>query len=339
MTLGAEQVLRVAASSLATLSVLLAAAWGLLAILFKVGGRVHRSLALALWSTAALAAVALLWYGHPAAGLAGFVAAHALLLRWWRTLAPSARRPWADDVARLATGTIDGNRVTLNDVRDFDWRSPTDYTAHWQTRQYDLDRLHSVDMIMSYWRGPSIAHVQFSFGFDAGTQVVFSVEIRRQCGEQYSEIGGFFKQFELCILAAQERDSVRLRTNVRREEVYLYRLALTAAARRALFLAYVEEANRLAVAPRFYHTVTVNCTTLVYQMMTRIVGSLPLDYRLLFSGYLPEYVYRVGGLDARWSFQELHARGRITEQARAADRSPTFSADIRRGVPGIEAER
>jgi hypothetical protein len=108
------------------------------------------------------------------------------------------------------------------------------------------------------------------------------------------------------------------------------------AAMRALFLGYVNEANQLAATPRFYNTITVNCTTLVYQMMKRILGHLPLDYRLLLSGRLPEYVYRVRGLNQSFSLEELRARGRITERARLADLSPAFSADIRRGLPGVD---
>ena len=115
----------------------------------------------------------------------------------------------------------------------------------------------------------------------------------------------------------------------------LYRLRLPVAAMRSLFLAYVEQANRWCAAPRFYNTVTVNCTTLIYQMMKHIVGNLPLDYRLLFSGYLPEYVYQVGGLDPRYTLEELRSFGRITERAKRADRSRTFSADIRHGVPPL----
>jgi hypothetical protein len=105
---------------------------------------------------------------------------------------------------------------------------------------------------------------------------------------------------------------------------------------RSLFLAYVAQANGLVRTPRFYNTVTVNCTTLIYQMMKRIDGHLPLDYRLLLSGYLPGYVYQVGGLDRRYTLDQLRSFGRITERARAADRSNTFSADIRRGVPPVQ---
>jgi hypothetical protein len=262
-----------------------------------------------------------------------FTVALVGLLLWWTRLTPTNDHEWADDVARITTGTVDGSRVTLHNVRNFDWRSQTDYAQRWETRSYDLDHLQAVDMIMSYWSGRAIAHMLISFGFDDGEQVVFSVEVRRQRTQAFSEIGGFFKEFELSIIAADERDVVRLRTNVRGEDVYLYRLQLPQEAMRSLFLGYVGEANSLVDSPRFYNTITVNCTTLVYQMMKRIVGRLPLDYRLLFSGYLPEYVYRVGGLDHRHSLEELRQLGHVTERARISDRSESFSADIRRGIP------
>jgi hypothetical protein len=188
-------------------------------------------------------------------------------------------------------------------------------------------------MILSYWTIQAIAHVLISFGYDDGTQVVFSVEIRPEKGESFSSIGGFFKEFELSILAADERDVIRVRTNMRGEDDYLYRIRMPKADMRSLFLAYVAQANELVHTPRFYNTVTVNCTTLIYHMMKRIDGSLPLDYRLLLSGYLPSYVYKVGGLDRRYTLEQLRSFGRITDRARAADRSNTFSADIRRGVP------
>ncbi len=335
MSAGAHPLLRLLLLTLATLLVALAASWGVLALAYQArGGPLRRRLAGLLWAGIGAGAVVLLCDGRAALALAGYAAAHGALLLWWRRLTPSGSGEWAADVALLATGSAADGRVRLHHVRDFLWRTPPACTARWESREYDLERLRSVDMIMSYWRGPSIAHALFSFGFDGGEYVAFSVEVRRRRGQQFSEIGGFFKRFELVILAAQERDVVRLRTNVRREDVYLYRLRLPGSAIRALFLAYVEEANQLAARPRFYHTVTANCTTLVYQMMNRIVGRLPLDLRLLFSGYLPQYVRRIGGLTRGLSFDELRARGRITERARAADASATFCGDIRRGVPG-----
>jgi hypothetical protein len=181
----------------------------------------------------------------------------------------------------------------------------------------------------------AIAHILVSFGFNDGSHVAFSVEIRREKQETFSEIGGFFKQFELSVIAADERDVIGVRTNVRGEDDYLYHIRMPLEHMRSLFLSYVNEANTLVNTPRFYNTITVNCTTLVYHMMNRIVGGLPLDYRLLFSGYLPEYVYKVGGLDSRYSLDQLRALGRITDRARAADQSATFSQNIRQGIPPL----
>jgi hypothetical protein len=326
--------LRAAATVLSSLIIIFPAIWGGFALWYQTsGGRFFKSLCVVLWGAICFALLTAVWQGRMTLGVIAFAVALIGLLLWWTRLTPTNDHDWADDVAQITTGTVDGNRVTLQNVRNFDWRTQPDYTRRWETRSYDLDHLRTVDMIMSYWKGPVIAHMLISFGFADGEQVVFSVEVRRQKNQAFSEIGGFFKEFELSIIAADERDVVRLRTNVRGEDVYLYRLQLPQDAMRSLFLGYVGEANSLVDSPRFYNTITVNCTTLVYQMMKRIVGRLPLDYRLLFSGYLPEYVYRVGGLDRRYSLEELRRRGRLTERARISDRSESFSADVRRGIP------
>jgi len=338
MSIGAASSLPFTAALLATLIVGSSAIWGACALWFQVqGGQALKALSVLLWAGFSLTLTIALWQGRTAAGLVTFTAAFGALLIWWRRIEPSNDRIWADDVAQMTTGTADGNRITLRNVRNFDWRSNTDYTQRWETRHYDLDRLNSVDMIMSYWTGPAIAHMLISFGFDGGEHVVFSVEIRRERIESFSEIGGFFKEFELSVIAADERDVIRVRTNVRGEDTYLYRLRMPVSAIRSLFLGYIDEANTLVRTPRFYNTITVNCTTLVYHMMKRIVGYLPMDFRILFSGYLPKYVYRVGGLDHRYSFAELRARGYISERARKADRGGAFSQDIRQGIPDLGA--
>src|SRR5277367_2019881 len=244
-----------AAISLATLVAGACAICGAFALWFKApGDRTRRTLVVVLWSGFSLVALTLLWRGSAAVGLPLFAAAFGALLTWWLRIAPSNDRIWADDVAQMAGGTVDGSRVTLHNVRNFDWRSRTDYTERWETRRYDLDQLISVDMIMSHWTGPLIAHMLISFGFGAVDHVVFSVEVRRRKDQSFSEIGGFFKEFELGVIAADERDVIRVRTNIRREDTYLYRLRLPVAAMRSLFLGYVEECNALIRVPRFYNT-------------------------------------------------------------------------------------
>ena len=185
MTVGATGLLRVAAELIATLLLAIPAIWGALALKFQApGGRRLRAFSAALWGAVCIVWVAALWRGRFASGLAGFGLAFGALLVWWRRLIPSNDRIWADDVAQMTNGTIDGNRVTLRNVRNFAWRTPTEYIARWETRCYDLERLVSVDMIMSYWSRRTIAHMLVSFGFEDGEHVAFSVEIRRRAARK-----------------------------------------------------------------------------------------------------------------------------------------------------------
>jgi hypothetical protein len=329
-------ILPILATLLAMLLVGLAAAWGTLALWYQAPGTQVKGVIITVWVAFSVAVLIALWQGRTGLALLSFALSFAAMLIWWQRIAPSNDRMWADDVARITSGSIDGDLVTLRNVRNFDWRSNDDYTQRWETRQYDLNKLNSVDMVMSYWEGWTIAHMLISFGFDDDRHVAFSVEVRRQKNLVYSQIGGFFKRDGLSIIAADERDVIRVRTNIRGEDDYLYRIRMPPAAMRSLFLGYVEQADRLIDTPRFYNTITVNCTTLVYDMMRHIIGYLPWSYRLLFNGYLPAYVYQVGGLDQRFSVAELRALGRITERAKQSDRSDTFSADIRKGIPALD---
>jgi hypothetical protein len=317
-----------------TILVVATAIWSSLALAYQSRGTA-RVLMMACLVIIALATIVLAFRTRAWWPMMVYAAVFVALLLWWRTILPSNERDWSPDVGRLAQATVSGNRVVIDHVRDFRWRSDTDFDERWERRSYDLDHLVSTDMIFSYWGMPAIAHTMISFGFDDGSHVVFSVEIRRERNEAFSEVGGFFREFELIVIAADERDIVAVRTNVRGEDDYLYRIALPRAEARSLFLAYVAEANQLVGTPRFYNTLTSNCTTQVYDMAKRIVGDLPLDYRLLLTGYLPSYLYARDGLDRSHSLDELRAMGRITDRARQAGTADSFSADIRRGIPAL----
>lgn len=256
---------------------------------------------------------------------------------WWVLQKPSNNRIWSDDVSQLLRSEVQGDLVKLINVRNFEWRSESDYTARWETREYNLALLQTADLILSYWMGPHIAHTLVSFGFSDGRQLVFSLEIRKEKGEQFSAIAGFFRQYESILVAADERDIVRVRTNVRGEDVYLYRLDIPSEGLRTLFLGYLNRAANLERGPSFYNTLTSNCTTVVYELAKLIVPGLPLDYRLLASGHFAEYVYEQGGLHAELSFENLHQKGRITDRAKATKLGDDYSKAIRIGVPGVES--
>ncbi len=321
--------------SLFTFLVILFSLWAVLALWFQAPwGVVGRYLIVALWILGSVMLIFMTWKGWALAGMGVYVIAFSGLLFWWNSLEPSHDRHWADDLAHITTGEVQGSKVLLHNVRNFTWHSDQEYDTVWETRQYDLNQLQSVDVVTSYWGIPAIAHVLVSFGFSDGRFITFTVEVRREQTEVFSELGGFFKQFELAIIASDERDVIHVRTNVRGEDAYLYRVELSDAAMRSLFLAYVNQANQLAEQPRFYQTVTANCTTLVFKMMQSIVAGLPLDYRLLLSGYLPSYIQKMGGLQPDMNMAELRKAGRITLRAKEAGRSDDFSRVIRRGVPG-----
>ncbi|GGC13566.1 membrane protein [Pseudoduganella buxea] len=315
-------------------------AWSVLALWFHLP-RLPALAAGAACALAGMAVLVVLWRGggtcrKAGAAVAGVVAVVAMAA-WWQSLAPSHGRDWADDVARLLDADVRGDVVTLRNVRNFDWESETRYTPRWETRQYDLRQLATADLVMSYWMGPHIAHTLVSFGFTDGRRLVFSLEIRKERQETFSALGGFFRSFEAVLIAADEHDIVRTRSNARGEQVYLYRLRATPAQLRTVFLAYLAEAARLQRAPAFYNTLTSNCTTILYDLARQVAPDLPLDYRLLASGHFAEYAYDHGALAPGYPFGELQRRGHINGRAHQPGADADFSRAIRAGVPGIPA--
>ncbi|HDY97938.1 MAG TPA: DUF4105 domain-containing protein [Pseudomonas sabulinigri] len=322
---------------LSILLLFLGSVWVLLAMWFhRPDSKRLRYMPIASWSLWLVVVLFLAAIGRypPALGLILF--AVILIVLWWRGLRAQGISDWADDMAMTTTGRIVGERLELQQVRNFNWRSETDYDVRWDERVYDLAKLQTVDMISSYWGPRAIAHILVSFGFEDGRYLTFSVEIRRARTEEFSALGGFFKHFELNIVASDEHDIVRVRTNIRHEDAYLYRTRLSADDGRELLEAYVAAANELAARPRYYHTLTANCTTVVFRLLRRIHPNLPLDYRLWLSGYLDEYVYALDGLQPNYSMTELRQRGRITQRARQVCDGDDFSHCIRDGVPGYD---
>jgi hypothetical protein len=319
------------------LAIVVATTWGALVLFYLAPGSPTVRLMLA-WAFALLGLVtviALAFHRARRPVAVSFAIAFALVLVVWTATAPSNNRDWQPEVAVLPYATIDGDLVTVHNIRNFDYRTETDFTPAYYDRTFDLHRLDRVDLVAVYWMGPAIAHLFVSFGF-GDDHLAISIEARKEKNEGYSSVAGFFKQYELVYIVADERDVIRVRTNYRKsppEEVYLFKVDGTHETARRIFLDYIRDMNDLRAHPRFYNTLTTNCTTMILAHTTVNPGHLPYSWKVLLSGYAPEYAYDQGRLDRSLPFEELKRRSHINAAAQAADKAPDFSQRIRAGLP------
>jgi len=264
---------------------------------------------------------------YQSAGLfAGAVLAWTL---WWGAIHPSIAHSWIVENERQATGELVDDAITIHDLRNFHWLGRGEFTPRWETRRYALAKLSAVDLFVCTWGDPRIAHLIVSLAFDDQAPLAFSIETRRETTERWSMPAGFMRSYELIVIAADERDVIRLRTNVHREQVARYRLRTTPQMRRRLFLTYVAEMSALAQRPRFYHTVASNCTTEVIRILRASGRRLPLDWRILVSGNVPEYLHELGLLEDQRPISVVRANADISALALAAEGDPAFSRLIR----------
>ena len=261
-----------------------------------------------------------------------------VVLVWWLALRPSNQADWRADVARTASADIDGNQVEVHNVRNCDYRTETEFSNCWSDRSYDLSQLRGVDFFFVNWGIPWIGHPIVSFDFGNGRHLAFSIEARYKAGQTYSSILGFFRQYELIFIAADERDVIRLRTNFRKdEEVYMYRTNVPPEIARKLFLVYVGRLNRLRDHPEWYNAVTRNCTTAIdHEISQDLPDPKPWTYRLLLNGTLDELLYERGRLVTEGlPFPELKQREHINPYAHTVGQGADFSTLIRMGRVGF----
>lgn len=289
----------------------------------------------ALYTIGVLAVVLLVRWRHAAVAWAvGFV----VVLAWWLTLEPTNDGPWNSDDDRTAWVEFNGDTALIHNLRNCDYRTETDYTNCWSDRTVHLSKLRGADFFYTNWGPKYIAHPIVSFDFGDDGHVAFSIEVRYRPGQEYSTVLGFFRQFNLIFIVADERDVVRLRTNYRQgENVYLYRTTAMPDSARRVFLTYVSYLNRLRDHPEWYNALTRNCTTTIDQQVAADMPSPKgFSFQLVLNGTMDELLYSrgrlvTGGLD----FPALKAQAYINPTAKTADTSPDFSTLIRAGRVGF----
>lgn len=291
---------------------------------------------IAAWGFVAVLLIAVIAIRGVYKKLAALLVGFALVLAWWLTLKPRNDRPWQPDVAQTAWAEINGDVVTIHNVRNCDYRTETDYTPRWETRTVHLSKLKGIDMAITYWGSPWMAHPIVSFQFEDALPVAFSIETRKEVGENYSAIGGLYRQYELIYIAADERDVIGVRTNYRQgEDSYLYRLMLTPDQVRDRFMEYLNAINSLHTEPRWYNALTTNCTTSIRTQHPEAKRA-KWDWRMLVNGKGDEMLYERKGLaGSELPFAELKKRNHINARAKAADKADNFSQQIRVGAAGL----
>jgi hypothetical protein len=257
------------------------------------------------------------------------------VVAWWVSIPPSHDRNWRPEVAVMPRAVIEGDRVRITGVRNFEYRSRNDFTVRYETREVQLSHLTAVDFYVSYWSEGLVAHTFVSFIFDNVPPLSISIETRPEVGEGFNPIASLFKQFELIYVVGEERDLVGVRTNYRHEAVYLYRLNASAGDAQRLLLIYLARINELADRPEFYHLLTNSCTINIIRYANAAGREGRFDIRHLLNGLIDSYLYYSGRVDTTLSYEELRQRSLINEAAQAANGAPDFSQRIRASLPTV----
>jgi hypothetical protein len=260
----------------------------------------------------------------------------AVLVYYWGYIPPSNDRHWRKDVSVLPWAEIDGNHVSVHNIRNSEYRTATDFDLHHYDRTFDVNQLRSMDFFMCFWAPMPFCHTMMSFGFENGDVLCVSIETRPEEHEGYSALASCFKQYELIYVAGDERDLVRSRTNLRDEAVYLYHIDTTPEAMRRVFLSYCRRMNDLKAHPEWYYILTRNCTTDIPRRDGQSRWTLPESWKVILNGFVDQYLYREGSLDQRMPLAELRKAGHINTRGENADKDPEFSRLIRAGIPELE---
>ena len=262
----------------------------------------------------------------------------AAVLLFWITMVlafrPSVNRDWNADQAVLPEVTFSGDEVAIKNIRNINYRSTSDFDVRYYDKTFDLNKLESVWYMVEPFSGygAGAAHTLLSFGFGGNDYVAVSVEIRKEKGEHFSAVKGLLRQYELTYVIADERDVIKLRSNYRKDKVFLYPVQTSKENMRKLFVSMLTRAEKLAKDPEFYNTLTSTCTTNIVSHINEIApGRIPFSFKVLMPAYSDELAQKIGIIDSSVPLEELRAKYLINERAEKYGDDPLFSTRIRAG--------
>jgi Domain of unknown function (DUF4105) len=276
-----------------------------------------------------------LWYTDRARMRWLFLALYAVVLVGWSFVLPSHDRDWRADVAVMPRAAIEGDRVRITGIRNFDYRSRDDFTIHYEEREVSLSKLVALDFFISFWQPGPIGHTFVSFVFEDAPPISVSIETRPETHEGYDPLASMFRKYELIYVVGEERDLVGVRTNFRGEDIYAYRLRISSGAARRLFEVYLQRINELADKPEFYHLLSNSCTINIVRYANVAGRYGDLDIRHVFNGWVDRYFYNTRLLQEGYSFAELRRRSRVDPTVSASEPVDEFARRIRETLPGM----
>jgi Domain of unknown function (DUF4105) len=244
------------------------------------------------------------------------IGVESLFLVWWLRQKPSHDRAWSPGGDVLPRAVCAEDAVTIENVRNFDYRSLDDFEPRYETRTVRLSNLESADVIFFNWTLAWMGHPVLVFNFGSDGRLCMSIEARLRKGQGYSFVRSLYRQQELIFLAADERDVILRRTKHSQGQfAYLYRLNAPPDELRTVFLDYVSTINSLYETPRWYHGLSTNCTTSFYRLPSR---QARLDWRVIANGRLDQALHEDGRLDQTLPFADLRRTAYLNEIANSA---------------------
>ena len=250
------------------------------------------------------------------------------------SLRPSNERSWVNDNKKMATAQFQGNKVTIRNIRDFEWRSTRDYDERWIDMDISLDKVSKIWFILEYF-DPSrrqMAHTILSFEMEDGRRLACSIEVRREKGERYHPIKGMFRQYELIYVWATERDVIGVRTRCRKKSVtHLFEAVVLGPGNEGRMLeSYLRRTNKLSMEPEWYNTITNTCTSNIVQHVNEVYpGRVPKALSVLLPGLSPRLLQRRNLVKMSGSIEETLERSIIDEKAKNWDNKSDFGDWIR----------
>lgn len=254
-----------------------------------------------------------------------------VLLLSLQFIRPSNDRDWMLDQQILPYAEFNNNLVTVYNIRNFEYASTTSYAPRYYDKTFDLDKIKKVYYVVEPFSGyVGAAHTLLSFEFEDNTFVAISVEIRKEKDEKFSALKGLFRQYELMYVVADERDVVKLRSNYRKDQVYVYPIKTSKENIALLFKDMLTRANELKDEPAFYNTLTNTCTTNIAKHANKIMDQrVPFSFDLLFPAKSDRYAYDLGLIDTDLPFEDAREKFNINSRALMYADDPNFSVRIR----------